>query len=87
MPVDNGKQLDHSEEAKLNEIVAVHQRGKDYSSKRWKADRDDLAQLKERKANREQLDHAEEAKLNKLVAAYQKDRDPKHEWYHNRTSK
>ncbi len=55
--VDNGKQWDHDEEAKLNKLVAVHLEKKEYPSERYATNQTFiLAQEQEsREANQDNL--------------------------------
>jgi hypothetical protein len=73
------RKLDHAEEAKLNKLVAVHQKKRGCECEHQQNNQDERHWLQKLVDNGEQLDHDEEAKLNELVAAHQKKRDHKHE--------
>jgi hypothetical protein len=73
--LDNGVQLDHAEEAKLNKLEAAHQK---YNSRMRECKRNNKIKrhwLQKLVDNGVQLDHADEAKLNKLEAARRKKND------------
>jgi hypothetical protein len=75
--------LDLADEAKLNELVAVHQKSKDYNREYYLKKRVERHRLQKLVENGKQLDLADEAKLDDLVAAHQKSKDHDREYYQN----